>query len=131
MEQDRIFCCSGRCFAFLPSPCHFGSIFALFRVYFRLKLSPTSRCCPGWPIFFKNLFYQNSCKEAMNMGGGQIRGALFNIFVVKKCPFCIFRMLPSVSKITPAFTRSQSEKSTFLKKWKKYGKMLSFSKHVP
>ena len=23
----------------------------------------------------------------MNIGGGQIRGALFNFFVVKKCPF--------------------------------------------
>ena len=37
----------------------------------------------------------------MNIGGGQIRGALFNFFVVKKCPFCIFRTLPSVSKIRP------------------------------
>ena len=23
----------------------------------------------------------------MNIGGGQIRGAFFNFFVVKKCPF--------------------------------------------
>ena len=38
-------------------------------------------------FFFKNVFYQNSCKEAMNTGGGQIRGSLFNIFVVEKCPF--------------------------------------------
>ena len=37
----------------------------------------------------------------MNIGGGQIMGALFNFFVVKKCPFCIFWTLPSVSKITP------------------------------
>ena len=36
----------------------------------------------------------------MNIGGGQILGALFNFFVVKKCPFYIFWMLPSVSKIT-------------------------------
>ena len=71
------------------------------RGYFRLKLNPTSRCCPQWPIFFKNLFYQNNCKDAMNIGGGQIRGALFDFFVVKKCSFCIFQMLPSVSKITP------------------------------
>ena len=35
----------------------------------------------------------------MNIVGGQIRGALFNFFVVTKCPFCIFWMLPSVSKI--------------------------------
>ena len=38
----------------------------------------------------------------MNIGGGRIRGALFNFFVVKKYLFCIFRTLPSVSKITPA-----------------------------
>ena len=28
----------------------------------------------------------------MNRGGGQIRGALYNFFVVKKCLFCIFQM---------------------------------------
>ena len=38
-------------------------------------------------IFLKNLFYQNNCKQAMTIGGGQIRGAIFNFFVVKKCPF--------------------------------------------
>ena len=37
----------------------------------------------------------------MNIGEGQVRGALVNLFVVKKCPFCIFWMLPSVSKINP------------------------------
>ena len=37
----------------------------------------------------------------MNLGRGQIRGALFNFFVMKKCLSCIFRTLPSVSKITP------------------------------
>ena len=37
----------------------------------------------------------------MNIGRGQIRDALFNFFIVKKSLFCIFRMLPSVSKITP------------------------------
>ena len=59
-----------------------------FKVYFRLKLIPTSGRCPGSPIFFfKNLFYQNSCKEAMIIEGGQIKGALFNFFVEKKCPF--------------------------------------------
>ena len=31
----------------------------------------------------------------------QIRAALFNFFVVKKCPFFIFQMMPSVSEITP------------------------------
>ena len=38
----------------------------------------------------------------MNIGGDQIRGALFNCFVVKNCPSFIFWMLPSVSKITTA-----------------------------
>ena len=39
----------------------------------------------------------------MNIGGGQIRGALFNFSVVKKSGlFCIFQMLPSVCTITPA-----------------------------
>ena len=33
------------------------------------------------------MFYQNNYKEAMDIGGGQIRGALFNFFVLKKCPF--------------------------------------------
>ena len=37
----------------------------------------------------------------MNTGEGQVRGALVNLFVEKKCPFCIFRMLPSVSKMNP------------------------------
>ena len=67
----------------------------LSRGYFRLKLSPPSRHCSQWLIFFKNLFYQNSCNDAMNIGEGQIMGALFNFFVVKKCPFCIFQTLPS------------------------------------
>ena len=57
------------------------------RSYFRLKLSPTSGCCSQWLIYFKNLFYQNNYKEAMDIGGGQIRGALFNFFVVRKCSF--------------------------------------------
>ena len=70
-------------------------------IIIRLKLNLTSGCCPRWFIFFKNLFYQNNCIEAMNIGGCQIRGALFNFFVVKKCPLCIFWMLPSVSKIIP------------------------------
>ena len=69
------------------------------RVYFSLKLSPTSRRCLGWLIFFKNLFYQNNCKEAMNIEGDQIRGALFNFFVLKKYSFCIFQPLPSVYEI--------------------------------
>ena len=36
----------------------------------------------------------------MNIGGGQIRGALFIFFAVKKCLSCIFQVLLSVSKIT-------------------------------
>ena len=59
----------------------------LFRGYFRLKLSPTSGRCPRRLIFLKNLFYQNNCKEAINIGRGQIRRAIFNFFVVKKNPF--------------------------------------------
>ena len=38
----------------------------------------------------------------MNIGGGQIRGAFFNFFVVKKCPFLYLLDVDSVSKITPA-----------------------------
>ena len=41
--------------------------------------------------FFKNLYCQNHCKEGVNIGGGQIKGALFNFFLMKKCPFCILR----------------------------------------
>ena len=59
----------------------------VYRGYFRIKLSPISGCCPQGLIFFKTLFYQKNCKEVMNIWGGEIRGALFNFFVVKKCPF--------------------------------------------
>ena len=68
------------------------------RDYFRLKLSPTSGRCPQW--------LQSNCKEAMNIVWGQFRGAIFNFFIVKECPFCIFRMLPSVPKITSVFIHS-------------------------
>ena len=88
----------------LPKTCLPGIV---DRGYFRLKLSLTSRNCPQWLIFFKNLFHQNNCKDPMNIGGGQIRGALFNFFVKKKCPFCIFWTLTSVSKITPSKVRNQ------------------------
>ena len=54
--------------------------------YFRFKMSPTSGHCPLL-FFFKNLFHRKNCKEAMNIGGGQISGALFNFFVVKKWSF--------------------------------------------
>ena len=57
--------------------CHKG-----FRGYFKLKLLPSMT-----HFFFKNLFYQSNYKEAMKIVGGQIRGALFNFFVAKKCPF--------------------------------------------
>ena len=65
-------------------PCHMTAMIIWTcptRFYFRLKLSPISGYCPWWLIFFKN------CKEAMSIGWGQIRGALFDCFVVKKCPF--------------------------------------------
>ena len=71
---------------------------------FRLKLSPTFGRCPRWLIFFKNLFYQNNCKEAMSIGGGQIRSALFNFLQWKSALFCNFWTLPSVSKITLGFS---------------------------
>ena len=64
-------------------------------IYTGVKLSPTFGRCPRWLIFFRSVFYQNNwnnCKEVMNRGGGQIRGALYNFFVVKKCLFCIFQM---------------------------------------
>ena len=54
--------------------------------------------------FFKILFSSSSCKEATNIGGAQIRETLLHFFIVKRCPFCIFWRLPSVSKITPANT---------------------------
>ena len=47
---------------------------ASFRGYFRLKLSPDDAFDD---FFFKNWFYQNKWKEARNIGGCQIRGALF------------------------------------------------------
>ena len=43
-------------------------------------------------------------------GGGQIKRALFYFFVVKKCPFCIFWTLPSVSKITTEYIQVQKLK---------------------
>ena len=76
------------------------------RVYFRLELSLTSGRCPQWFMFFKNLFYQNNCKVTMNIGAGKITGAFLNCFIVKKCSFCIFRMLPPVSKITLAWVKT-------------------------
>ena len=50
----------------------------------------------------------------MKIGGFQIRGAFFNFFVVKKCFFCIFQMLTSVSRITPVCTNflKQNREST-------------------
>ena len=48
--------------------------------------------------FFKNLFYQNNCKEPMNIGGGQIRGALFNVCVVKMLFFVTSRFCPQFLK---------------------------------
>ena len=39
-----------------------------FRGTSRPKLCWTFRCCPQWFIFFKNLFYQNQCKYAMDIG---------------------------------------------------------------
>ena len=64
-------------------------------IYTWVKLSPTFGRCPRWLIFFRSVFYQNNwnnCKKVMNRGRGQIRGALYNFFVVKKCLFCVFQM---------------------------------------
>ena len=44
----------------------------------------------------------------MNIGEGQIKGALFNVFVVKKCPFCIFQTLPSVFLVTIGHIQASS-----------------------
>ena len=78
------------------------SLYTQVRAYFRLKLSLNSGCSPWWLISFKNVFYQNNCKEAMNIGGAQIRHAHFDFFVVRESAlFCIFWTLPLVSKITP------------------------------
>ena len=76
------------------------------RGYFRLKLSLTSGCYPQWFMFFKKIFYQNNCKVTMNIGAGKIMGAFLNLLVVKMCPFCIFWMLPPVSKITPVWVKT-------------------------
>ena len=74
-------------FSFIPLSYRlYKYIYTYITGYFRLKLSPNSGCCPWWLIFFKDLFYQNVCKEAMSIGGSQIRGALLNFSVVKKCP---------------------------------------------
>ena len=48
--------------------------------------------------FFKNLSYQNNCKEAMNIVGVQIRGALFNFFVKKMLFFVTSRCCPQFLK---------------------------------
>ena len=52
----------------------------------RPKLHPTFGCCPQF-IFFENLFHQKQCKYAVNIGMAQIRGALLQFFLGKKCPF--------------------------------------------
>ena len=59
----------------------------LTRDYFRLKLSPTSGRCPWWLIFFKNLFYQKNCKEAMNIKEGQIRVPFSSFLLWKSAHF--------------------------------------------
>ena len=82
------------------------------RGFFSLKLSPSSGHCPWWLIFFKHLSYQSICKETVNIGEGQVRGTLFNFSVVKKCPFCIFQMLSSVSEITPGGSFLKDENLT-------------------
>ena len=48
--------------------------------------------------FLKNLFYQNNCKEAINIVGVQSRAALFNFFVVKMLFFVTSRCYPPFLK---------------------------------
>ena len=67
--------------------CFWRRCFDVSSDYFRLKLCPTYGCYPRRPIFFKNLFYQNNCKEAVNIRGDQIRGVLLNFFVEKSVLF--------------------------------------------
>ena len=68
-------------------------------VYQRLQLSYTGYLYFLFQNYFQGLFQaktesdfrtlpsMNNYKEAINIGGGQIRSALLNFFVVKKCPF--------------------------------------------
>ena len=72
------------------------------RSYFSLKLGPASWRFPQWLIFFKNIFYQNICKEAISIEGGQISSALFDFLVMKQCHFGTFWTLPTYSRITDA-----------------------------
>ena len=70
--------------------------------YSGVKLSSTSGCYPLMIIFSKISFIKRNvlCHEHR---GGQVRGALFNLFVVKKKSlFCVFCTLPSLSKIIRA-----------------------------
>ena len=83
---------------FLPTIVTVNMLACYPRGSFRLKRSPTSGRCPRWLVFLKKLFYQDNCKEAATIRGGQIRGALFSFFVVKKCLFNIFRRLPQFLK---------------------------------
>ena len=71
------------------------------QVYFGTKLSSTSKCYPLMTIFSKICFIKGNvlCYE---LRGGQVWGALFNSFVVKRCLFCVFCTLPSLSKIIRA-----------------------------
>ena len=52
-------------------------------------------------FFFKNLFYENNCKEVMNIEAGQIVGALLTLLQWKSALLVSFGTLSSVSKIIP------------------------------
>ena len=54
---------------------------------FKVKTESDFWMLPLLTYFFQKFVYSKNCKVAMNIGGGQIKGALFNFFVVKKCPF--------------------------------------------
>ena len=47
-------------------------------------------------IHSSSLFIKYRC-SLLNIGGGQIIGAISNFFVKKNCPFSIFQVVPSVS----------------------------------
>ena len=55
---------------------------------FNLKLSPTPGRFPWWLISFKTLFYQNNCKETMNIGEVRL-GVPFLTFLYWKSSFFV------------------------------------------
>ena len=69
--------------------------------YFRLKLSPTSGCCPQWSIYFSKICFIKTILIRLWTKVEVRLGVPFLTFLYwKSALFCIFQTLPSVSKIT-------------------------------